>query len=438
MSLGHVKKIANHFRSGHHGGVECLHPKPQVVMKVSKPFLRVRTIAKKELVEFVRDWRTILAILVIPLLMFPLLFILFPLLLASEAAELEAIQVDVVVQSDSIPDELGFILENATLNLVYEPLPQLEFLSTPDGDQDRLRNGSVDAILRLQMNGTILEYAVLYLSTSEQSLEARSRTFDALGTWEQNETVRRIDAAGLDANQTLDPLRWNGDIAQSDVATQGEQAGMALSLFIPLVLAVWTFSSAIQPSIDMTAGERERGTLEALLGLPCSRMELLMGKWLAVATITGVGVLLQVAGLLFAIGYLASSDIISSPSVSLTALAFLCVAVLLFAVMVVAFELALAMCSHSVKEAGSILGPAVLIILFPALFTQVINLDGVETFWFAIPVVNVLLALRELLMNRIVYTHVVVWLVSSTFYALAAAYYAARQFKREDIVTSLS
>ena len=405
---------------------------------MSKPFLRVRTIAKKELVEFVRDWRTILAILVIPLLMFPLLFILFPLLLASEAAELEAIQVDVVVQSDSIPEELGLLLENATLNLIYEPLPQLEFLSTPDGDQERLRNGSVDAILRLQMNDTILEYAVLYLSTSEQSLEARSRTFDALGTWEQNETVRRIDAAGLDVNQTLDPLRWNGDIAQSDVATQGEQAGMALSLFIPLVLAVWTFSSAIQPSIDMTAGERERGTLEALLGLPCSRMELLMGKWLAVATITGVGVLLQVAGLLFAIGYLASSDLISAPSVSLTALAFLCLAVLLFAIMVVAFELALAMRSHSVKEAGSILGPAMLIILFPALFTQVINLDGVETFWFAIPVVNVLLALRELLMNRIVYTHVVVWLVSSTLYALAAAYYAARQFKREDIVTSLS
>ncbi|HII20548.1 MAG TPA: ABC transporter permease [Candidatus Poseidonia sp.] len=407
-------------------------------MKVSKPFLRVRTIAKKELVEFVRDWRTILAILVIPLLMFPLLFILFPLLLASEAAELEAIEVDIVVQSDSIPEELGLLFENATLNIVYEPLPDLEFLSTPDGDQERLRNGSVDAILRLQMNDTILEYAVLYLSTSEQSLEARSRTFEALGAWEQNETVRRIDAAGLDANQTLDPLRWNGDIAQSDVATQGEQAGMALSLFIPLVLSVWTFSSAIQPSIDMTAGERERGTLEALLGLPCSRMELLMGKWLAVATITGVGVLLQVAGLLFAIGYLATSDIISAPSVSLTALAFLCLAVLLFAIMVVAFELALAMRSHSVKEAGSILGPAVLIILFPALFTQVINLDGIETFWFAIPVVNVLLALRELLMNRIVYTHVAVWLISSTLYALAAAYYAARQFKREDIVTSLS
>ena len=399
---------------------------------------RVRTIAKKELVEFIRDWRTIVAILVIPLLMFPVLFILFPLLLASEAAELDAMLVDVVVQGEDVPEDLVGLLEQSSITPSYEPLPALENLSAPMEDQERLRNGSVDAILRLRTNGTVLEYAVLYLSTSEQSLEARGRTFDALGTWEQNETERRIVAAGLDANETLDPLRWSGDVAQSDAATQGEQAGMALSLFMPLVLAVWTFSSAIQPSIDMTAGERERGTLEALLGLPCSRMELLMGKWLAVATITGAGVLLQIAGLLFAIGYLASSDLISTPSISLTALMFLCLAVLLFAVMVVAFELALAMRSHSVKEAGSILGPAVLIILFPALFTQVINLDGIESFWFAIPVVNVLLALRELLMNRVVYGHVAVWLVSSTVYALGAAYYAARQFKREDIVTSLS
>ncbi|MDP7395048.1 MAG: ABC transporter permease subunit [Candidatus Poseidonia sp.] len=405
---------------------------------MSSAFGRVRTIAKKELVEFVRDWRTILAILVIPLLLFPILFILFPLLLASEAAELNAINVDVVVQADDVPDDLESMLANASLNLTYEPLPEVEELSAPLGEDDRLRNGSIDALLRLRQNGTVLEYAVLYLSTSEQSLEARSRTFDVLGAWEENETVRRIDAAGLDANETLDPLRWNGDIGQSDVATQGEQAGMALSLFIPLVLAVWTFSSAIQPSIDMTAGERERGTLEALLGLPCTRMELLMGKWLAVATITGVGVLLQVAGLLFAIGYLATSDVISAPSVSPAALAFLFVAVLLFAIMVVAIEMALAMRSHSVKEAGSILGPAVLVILFPGLFSQVINLDGIETFWFAVPVVNVLLALRELLMNRIVYSHVVVWVVSSTFYAFVAAYYAARQFKREDIVVSLS
>lgn len=405
---------------------------------MSDSFHRIKVIAKKELVEFVRDWRTIVAILVIPLLMFPVLFILFPLLLASEAAELDALTVDVVVQSDGIPSEMALEFNSSNMNITYEPLPVLERLSEPGVDGERLRNGSVDLFIRLQTNGTLVDYAVIYMSTSEQSLEARSRAFTVLSDWEQNETAQRIADAGLDPDETLDPLRWNGDVGSSDVATQGEQAGMALSLFIPLVLAVWTFSSAIQPSIDMTAGERERGTLEALLALPATRMELLMGKWLAVATITGAGVLLQVAGLLFAIGYLASSDFISLPDVSLVALALLCLAVLLFAVMVVAFELALAMRSHSVKEAGSLLGPAVLLILFPALFTQVINLDGIETYWFAIPVVNVLLALRELLMNRIVGVHILTWLVSSGVYALAAAWYAARQFKREDIVTSLS
>ena len=399
---------------------------------------RIRTIAKKELVEFVRDWRTIVAILVIPLLMFPVLFILFPLLLASEAAELDALKVDVVVQGEGLPDDLQIAFNNSTMNIIFEPSFTGEDLSVPGDDVNRLRNGSIDLVLRMQTNGSILEYAVLYMSTSEQSLEARSRTFELLAMWEENETVTRILDAGLDPDETLDPLRWNGDIENSDVATQGEQAGLALSLFIPLVLSVWTFSSAIQPSIDMTAGERERGTLEALLSLPCSRMELLMGKWLAVATITGVGVLLQVAGLLFAIGYLASSDVISTPDISLGAMAFLLLAVLLFAIMVVAIELALAMRSHSVKEAGSILGPAVLLILFPALFTQVINLDGIEAYWFAIPVVNVLLALRELLLNRIVVEHVLVWVISSSIYALSAAYYASRQFKREDIVTSLS
>ena len=90
---------------------------------MSSAFGRVRTIAKKELVEFVRDWRTILAILVIPLLLFPILFILFPLLLASEAAELNAINVDVVVQADDVPDDLESMLDNASLNLTYEPLP---------------------------------------------------------------------------------------------------------------------------------------------------------------------------------------------------------------------------------------------------------------------------------------------------------------------------
>lgn len=407
-------------------------------MKMSNSFHRVKTIAKKEVIEFVRDWRTIVAIIIIPILMFPVLFIVFPVLLESEAAELDSRIIEIEVQGEQFPEELIQQFNYSTTEITYKNITFNESLSIPGGDFDRVRNMELDAVLRLNQTGEIWYYSIIYLSTSEGSTEARSRIVESLINWEANLTEVKIVEGGLDVDSTLDPLRYDGDISKSDVATEGEQAGLILSLFIPLVLAIWTFSSAIQPSIDMTAGERERGTLEALLGLPCTRNELLMGKWLGVASITGVGVMLQIVGLLFAIGYLATSDFIGVPDLSTPAIILIILSIMLFAIMVVALELALAMRSHSVKEAGSILGPAIILIIFPALFTQVINLDGIESFWFSVPVINVLLALRELLLDRVIVEHVLIWSLTSVFYAALAALYAARQFKREDIVTTLS
>ena len=405
---------------------------------MSKSTQRIKTIAKKEVVEFVRDWRTIVAIIIIPILMFPVLFIVFPVLLESEAAELDNTVVNIEIQSNQYPMYLIESFNESYTKLTYVNATFNDSLSLPLSDLDRVRDMEIDAILRLNYTDDIWYYSVIHLSTSESSTEAKNRIISSLITFENNITELRISEGGLEVDSTLDPLRWDGDMSKADVATEGEQAGLILSLFIPLVLAIWTFSSAIQPSIDMTAGERERGTLEALLGLPCTRNELLLGKWLGVATITGVGVLLQIVGLLFAIGYLASSDFIGIPALSIGAIILIIISIMLFAVMVVALELALAMRSHSVKEAGSILGPAIILIIFPALFTQVINLDGIESFWFGIPVINILLALRELLLDRVIIEHVAIWFASSVLYASLAAYYAAKQFKREDIVTTLS
>ncbi len=398
----------------------------------------VLQIAKKEVLEFVRDWRTILAIIIIPLLLFPVLFIAFPLLLQSEADELDSLTVNVSWQGD-YNSELNDILNQSEINFVFEDIPSgIDNLSTPSTDLERVRNQDIDAILRLTNDSNQWEFAVLYLSTSESSNEARNRILDSINEWENQVVNGTLVKAGLDPNETLDPIKWDGDWEYADTATKGEQAGLALSLFIPLVIAIWTASSAIQPSIDMTAGERERGTLEALLSLPASRLQLLVGKWTAVAFITSIGVGLQIAGLLFAITYLASNSIIGVPEISVLAIMLMFTAVLIFAIMIVAFELALAMKAQSVKEAGTLLGPVVIMIIFPALFTQVINLDGIESFWFAIPLVNILLAMRELLLDRVITEHVIIWLISSIVYATLAALYAAKQFKREDLVASIS
>ncbi len=405
---------------------------------MSNSFRFVTTIAKKEIIEFVRDWRTLLALVVIPLLIFPALFIALPLLLQSEAEELDALDLEIVWQG-TISDELQIAFNDSRLDITFEEMPAgISNLSDIGEDDDRLRNKETTAIFRLVQNETEWKFSILYLSTSEASNEARNRMLADITDWERSVVNGTLVEAGLDPEKTLDPVTWDGDFSYADVATKGEQAGLVLSMFIPMVIAIWTASSAIQPSIDMTAGERERGTLEALLCLPCSRMQLLAGKWLAVAGITSAGVALQIGGLLFAITFLASASIIGIPTLSLSSILLLISAIIIFTIMVVAFELALAMKAHSVKEAGSLLGPAIIFIIFPALFTQVINLDGVESWWFAIPLVNILLAMRELLLDRIIMEHVFVWLFSSLLYAGLAAWFAARQFQREDLVASIS
>ena len=263
------------------------------------------------------------------------------------------------------------------------------------------------------------------------------RISTALSKWEDNLTSERINDAGLNEEAILNPLQPEESI-QGDIATAAEQAGFVFSFIIPLFVSIWTATSGVQPSIDITAGERERGTLESLLCAPCSRLELLLGKWLAVTCIVAVSIILQLAGLVFAISFIMSGNLLQPPELSLFSILLFLLAVSVFGIMVVALEMALAMRSRSVKEAGSILGPMMLFFFLPAIFAQFINLESIELFWFAVPAVNVLLAMRELLQNEIYLIHVFIWVFSSLIYAAAASWYASRQFLREDLVESLS
>lgn len=414
---------------------------------------RVRAVAGKELLDFVRDWRTLLAVILIPFLIFPAMFILLPLVLANETAELAELELDIALQIDAddpVPvnltnqfAELGLRLQAETTEALTAD--QLADLTEAGDDLERIRDGELEAILRLDRNGTDPEawrYVILHQSTDERSAEANRRVQTALIIWERSLIDASLMDAGLEPNATLDPVQRqvDEDGADGDLASSGEQLAFLASLFIPLVLTLWTATSAIQPAIDLTAGERERGTLEALLTTPAGRLELLYGKWLAVASIAGLGVVVQVGGLVFSMAFLLSGSgaDLGLPSFDLLSVLLLFLAVLVFAISVVAIELAIAMRSHSVREAGSVLGPLVFVFVLPAMFAQFINLDGIEWWWFVIPVVNVLLAMRELLLGTIDLSHSVLWVGSSLAYAVGAAWYASRQFGREDLVESIS
>ena len=177
--------------------------------------------------------------------------------------------------------------------------------------------------------------------------------------------------------------------------------------------------------------------MEALLCTPTARSDLLFGKWLAVATVACVSVLGQMAGLLFAVNFLTGGGL-EAPSISTGGVLLLLLSVILFAIFVVAIELAVAVRAHSVREAGSILGPMVLIFIGPTLFAQFVNLQGIELWWFVLPIFNITLAMREALMGIYDPMHIFMWVTTSLAYAIGAILWASKQFHREDLVESLS
>jgi len=411
-------------------------------MSLKKRFKIIFTISNKELIDYVRDWRTLLAVVLVPLLMFPTIFFVLPIVMQSELDERQSLNLEVLIETNQNSSEFEFLTIEFSDNLLNYSIIDLntdvEFNDTSIIMKD-IKNSKISSVLRLSydLNSSIWNYYIIYDSTQESSGEAYLRISNALSKWEDNLTSERINDAGLNEEAILNPLQPEESI-QGDIATAAEQAGFVFSFIIPLFVSIWTATSGVQPSIDITAGERERGTLESLLCAPCSRLELLLGKWLAVTCIVAVSIILQLAGLVFAISFIMSGNLLQPPELSIFSILLFLLAVSVFGIMVVALEMALAMRSRSVKEAGSILGPMMLFFFLPAIFAQFINLESIELFWFAVPAVNVLLAMRELLQNEIYFIHVFVWVFSSLIYAAAASWYASRQFLREDLVESLS
>jgi len=411
-------------------------------MSLKRKFRTIFTISNKELIDYVRDWRTLLAVVLVPLLMFPTIFFVLPLVMQSELDERQSLNLEVLIETNENLTQFEFLTIEFSENLlnysVIDLNPEIEFNDTSMMMND-IKSSKISSVLRLSYdsNSSIWNYYIIYDSTQESSGEAYLRISKALSQWEDNLTSERINDAGLNEEAILNPLQ-PGESIQGDIATAAEQAGFVFSFIIPLFVSIWTATSGVQPSIDITAGERERGTLESLLCAPCSRLELLLGKWLAVTCIVAASIILQLAGLVFAISFVMSGSFLQPPELSISSIVLFLVAVSVFGIMVVALEMALAMRSRSVKEAGSILGPMMLFFFLPAIFAQFINLESIELFWFAVPAVNVLLAMRELLQNEINFLHVFVWIFSSLIYAAAASWYASRQFLREDLVESLS
>ena len=205
-------------------------------MSLKKRLKIIFTISNKELIDYVRDWRTLLAVVLVPLLMFPTIFFVLPIVMQSELDERQSLNLEVLIETNQNSSEFEFLTLEFSDNLLNYSIIDLntdvEFNDTSIIMKD-IKNSKISSVLRLSYdsNSSIWNYYIIYDSTQESSGEAYLRISTALSKWEDNLTSERINDAGLNEEAILNPLQPEESI-QGDIATAAEQAGFVFSFII--------------------------------------------------------------------------------------------------------------------------------------------------------------------------------------------------------------
>jgi sodium transport system permease protein len=393
----------------------------------------VRTVLRKELRETLRDRRTLAVMILFPLVVYPLVSLVMAEVMAGKQSEQEARRSRVVVwgppsSSARTAAVRTLLAKNRGIELVdsspREPAApgSPEPLSFAEARRE-LQEKRFDALVELPVDVSAavgIPARVLFDETHEASEKALSRIEGALGAQLPPGCARTYAVTSI------------------SVAPRSQVGGYILSKILPLIVVVMTMLGAFYPAIDITAGERERGTLETLLSSPVRRFDLMLGKVLAVtvlATLTGIlnitSMSMTVAeGARMAGGAAAQSLTIPWTRAATTILTVLPAAFLWGSIMVAVGALA-----RTFKEAQNLLTPVYFLCFAPALIAGLgdFPLTGIAI-W--IPGTNLTLLARDLMLGEATFGHIaLVTLVTLLFGSLALSF-AARMYDSERLLAS--
>jgi sodium transport system permease protein len=242
---------------------------------------------------------------------------------------------------------------------------------------------------------------------------------------------QRLKREDLDRS-FIEPLQ----IREQPTATPEKVGGSILGQIVPLILIIMTITGAIYPAIDLTAGERERGTLETLMVAPVPTVDLIAGKFVVVALIGMLSAalnLLSIGGTIYlgGLGSLLTQG--GQVVIPLGALPWVLLLLVPLAVMFSALLLAVCSFARSFKEAQNYVMPVMVAALIPAV-VGVLPGTRLEGPLLIMPVTNIVILTRDLFTGKFELVNIIWVTASTTLYAGAAVAVAARLFGQEAVL----
>lgn len=448
-------------------------------------FARISTIWRKELTDTLRDRRTLIAMIFVPMVLYPAMMLGSLQGFEIQVSRLKQEEYKVAVDSEAAAAWLRHIIDSdparrpKAAGLPAEEIIELEqrgeLAEDPDdaddapaAPQDKTAGERAEVevaqqppsyevhvvrhpeSLRELVRAGVMHVGVLLPERLPDRTSAGSAQITVV--LDQTDIRSQIAASGLKgifqraaeswlserlARANLEPEFIRPiELKDESIATPEKVGGSILGQIVPLILVIMTITGAIYPAIDLTAGERERGTLETLMVAPVPTVDLIAGKFVVVALIAMLSAalnLISIGGTVYlgGLGELLSRG--GQVVIPLSALPWVLLVLVPLAVMFSAALLAVCSFARSFKEAQNYVMPVMVGAMIPAV-VGILPGTRLEGPLLVMPVTNIVILTRDLFMGKFDAFSIVWVMLSTTLYAGAAVAVAAKLFGQEAVL----
>ncbi len=393
---------------------------------------RIWIIFKRELLDTIRDRRTIVVMIIVPLLLMPIFMFLPGYLMRRqlEGAEVQLQRVG-VTGWDNAPSLIDSLKSAPGIELVEVDDPSGALveervdvsLLIPDDYEELLKAGQ-----SVQL--------VVYFDGSRSDSNAALDKVQGVVSREKERLLKERLARFQLSQDFLTPVT----IETKNTASREKMGGMIMSMFIPMLIAIWASIGGMYTVIDATAGEKERRTLEPLLISPASREEIVIGKWAAVLLVSLISVSMVIIsmlvtvkkGLPYLLGDMAGGELAFAITPGLLVAAF--GGAILLSAFMSAVMMAVSLYARSFKEAQTYISPITFLVVIPGMALQFLQGMTLGIVYYAVPIFNILLVMKDAMLGQVDGGNTVLALISTGIYAMLALWVAILIFKNERVI----
>jgi sodium transport system permease protein len=389
---------------------------------------KIFTIAKKEFLDIFRDKRTLVRMILIPLIAFPVIIQLITTLQESQSKK-QAEEVLKVGYFLNGQDEA--IINRMKVDSLYEFIPYDDTVAlASDVDTKEINlgiglNSNYDIALASGKQG---KFSMFIRGADKEDYERFENLLEQEKVFITNNRLEDLGKESL----FIEPLL----IYENDQSELQEILAKYAGGILPYIFMAFLFMGAMLPAIDLFAGEKERGTIETLLTSPVNRLQILLGKMVVVVAFGLLSALVALVGLFASMNLLdGNSELMEAMNAMLTPQLFVMLFILLIplAIFFAGVMIPISVYAKSFKEAQSILTPLNIVMVLPAMvgFVPGVELDYTTAF---IPVVNVVLSTKMLLSGNIDFVLLTITFLTLILLAAVSVYISMRQFGKESSI----